>query len=152
MKFQIKHEIKGRIRFHVVQKKQMTCEQADILLYYLENMEGVESVKVYDRTADAVVCYKADADGLVRKNIIKGIQKFVYEKVEVPDGPNRYDFTLKNHYHVRCVKCGEVSDVDMDEIPDLMKKIHDTHGIEFLDYDISFKGICPKCRKEAKVE
>lgn len=86
MKFQIKHEIKGRIRFHVVQKKQMTCEQADILLYYLENMEGVESVKVYDRTADAVVCYKADADGLVRRNIIKGIQKFVYEKVEVPDG------------------------------------------------------------------
>lgn len=86
MKFQIKHEIKGRIRFHVVQKKQMTCEQADILLYYLENMEGVESVKVYDRTADAVVCYKADADGLVRKNIIKGIQKIVYEKVEVPDG------------------------------------------------------------------
>ena len=46
----------------------------------------------------------------------------------------------------------EVSDVDMDEIPDLMRKIHDTHGIEFLDYDISFKGICPKCRKEAKVE
>lgn len=86
LKFQIKHEIKGRIRFHVVQKKQMTCEQADILLYYLENMEGVESVKVYDRTADVVVCYKADADGLVRKNIIKGIQKFVYEKVEVPDG------------------------------------------------------------------
>ena len=59
---------------------------------------------------------------------------------------------LKNHYHVRCVKCGEVSDVDMDEIPDLMKKIHDTHGIEFLDYDISFKGICPKCREEAKEE
>lgn len=86
LKFQIKHEIKGRIRFHVFQKKQMTCEQADILLYYLENMEGVESVKVYDRTADAVVCYKADADGLVRKNIIKGIQKFVYEKVEVPEG------------------------------------------------------------------
>ena len=86
LKFQIKHEIKGRIRFHVVQKKQMTCEQADILLYYLENMEGVESVKVYDITADAVVCYKADADGLVRKNIIKGIQQFVYEKVKVPDG------------------------------------------------------------------
>ena len=42
MKFQIKHEIKGRIRFHVVQKKQMTCEQADILLYYLEYMEGVQ--------------------------------------------------------------------------------------------------------------
>ena len=63
-------------------------------------------------------------------------------KVEVPDGPNRFDFTLKNHYHVRCVKCGEVSDVDMDEISDLLERIHETHGIEYLDYDISFKGIC----------
>ena len=29
-----------------------------------------------------------------------------------------------------------------------LERIHDTHGIEYLDYDISFKGICPKCRKE----
>ena len=53
-----------------------------------------------------------------------------------PDGANRFDITLKNHYHVRCIKCGEVSDVDMEEIPDLMKRIHDTHGIDFLEYDI----------------
>ena len=30
----------------------------------------------------------------------------------------------------------------MDEIPDLLERIHNTHGIEFVDYDISFKGIC----------
>ena len=39
MKFQIKHEIKGRMRLHIFQKKQMSCEQADILLYYLENLQ-----------------------------------------------------------------------------------------------------------------
>ena len=76
----------------------------------------------------------------------------VYEFIKESYPTIRFDFTLKNHYHVRCVKCGEVSDVDMDEIPNLMKKIHDTHGIEFLDYDISFKGICSKCREEAKEE
>ncbi len=31
---------------------------------------------------------------------------------------------------------------DMDQIPDLLERIHNTHGIEFVDYDISFKGIC----------
>ncbi len=85
MKFQIKHEIKGRMRLHIFQKKQMSCEQADILLYYLENIEGVESAKVYERTADAVVRYAADKDGFVRQNIIKEVQKFVYDKVEVPE-------------------------------------------------------------------
>lgn len=71
-------------------------------------------------------------------------------KIEIPDGPNRFDFTLKNHYHVKCIKCNEIFDVDMEEITDLIEKIHNTHGIEFLDYDILFKGICPKCRERVK--
>ena len=40
----------------------------------------------------------------------------------------------------------------MDQIPDLLERIHNTHGIEFVDYDISFKGICPKCREKVKGE
>ena len=40
--------------------------------------------------------------------------------------------------------------MDMNEIPDLLEGIHDTHGVELLDYDISFKGICPKCRENSK--
>ena len=63
-----------------------------------------------------------------------------------------FDFILKNHYHVRCIKCGEIFDVDMDQIPDLLERIHNTHGIEFVDYDNSFKGICPKCREKVKEE
>ena len=86
----------------------------------------------------------------IQKNLDILVEEGASRKVEVPDGPNRFDFTLRNHYHVRCVKCGEVSDVDMDEVPDLLKRIRDTHGMEFLDYDISFKGICPKCRKKVR--
>ena len=96
--------------------------------------------------------YPTIGKGTVYRNLDILVEEGALRKVEVSEGPNRFDFTLKNHYHVKCVKCGEVSDVDMDEIPDLMKKIHDTHGIEFLDYDISLKGICSKCREEAKEE
>ena len=88
--------------------------------------------------------------GTVYRNLAILTEEGAIRKVEVPDGYDRFDFTLKNHYHVRCVKCGEVFDVDMDEIPDLQKKIHDTHGMEFLTYDIFFKGICPECRAQEK--
>ena len=67
-------------------------------------------------------------------------------RVEIPDGPDRFDFTLKDHYHVRCIRCGEVFDVKMDVLSDLMSKVRGPRGMEFLDYDISFKGICPECR------
>lgn len=86
MKFQIKHEVRGRMRLHVIQPKKMTCEQADLLLYYLENTEGVTGAKVYERTADAVVCYAQDADGAARAKVIKAVQRFTYENVEAPEG------------------------------------------------------------------
>ena len=88
--------------------------------------------------------------GTVYRNLDILVEEGDLRKVEVPDGPNRFDLTLKNHYHVRCVNCGEISDVDMDEILGLLEKIHDTHGTDFLEYDILFKGICPKCRKKIK--
>ena len=88
--------------------------------------------------------------GTVYRNLDILVEEGDLRKVEVSDGPNRFDLTLKNHYHVRCVNCGEISDVDMDEILGLLEKIHDTHGTDFLGYDILFKGICPKCQKKIK--
>ena len=88
--------------------------------------------------------------GTVYRNLDILVGEGALRKVEVPDGLNRFNITLKNHYHVRCVKCGGVSDVDMDEIPDLLEKIHNAQEIEFLDYDISFRGICTKCREKVK--
>ena len=105
----------------------------------------VAANEVYEFIKEA---YPTIGKGTVYRNLDILVEEGALRKVEVPNGPNRFDFTLKNHYHVRCVKCGEVSDVDMDEIPDLLERIHNTHGIEFVDYDISFKGICPKCREK----
>lgn len=88
--------------------------------------------------------------GTVYRNLAILVQEGAVRKVEIPDGPDRFDFTLENHYHVRCVQCGNVYDVDMDEITDLKEKLHDTHGMEFLSYDIFFKGICQACREKGK--
>ena len=88
--------------------------------------------------------------GTVYRNLDILVEEGNLRKVKVSDEPNRFDLTLKNHYHVRCVNCGEISDVDMDEILGLLEKIHDTHGTDFLGYDILFKDICPKCQKKIK--
>lgn len=90
--------------------------------------------------------YPTIGKGTVYRNLSVLAEEGSIRRVEIPDGPDRFDFTLPEHYHVRCVKCGAVSDVDMEVLTDLLKDIRDTHGMEFLSYDILFKGICPKCR------
>ncbi len=86
--------------------------------------------------------------GTVYRNLNILVEEGKIRKIEIPNGSDFYDFTLKNHYHVRCLKCQNLFDVDMDEIDNIYHLIHDTHGFKFLDYDILFKGICPNCSKK----
>ncbi len=80
MKFIIKHELKGRIRLHMVQSR-MSYKQADTLLYYLQSLTGVIDAKVYERTADATILYSGN-----REQILTALKQFHYEDVEVPEG------------------------------------------------------------------
>ena len=78
MKFTINHESRGRMRVHMEQYR-MTYEQADTLLYVIHNHRNVTFVKVYDRTADAVIEYVGD-----REQIIELLRHFHYESANVP--------------------------------------------------------------------
>lgn len=79
MKFVIKHEIRGRIRVHLIGKA-MSFALADTLQYQFEQMKDVTAVKVQERTMDVTICYIGS-----RKHIITALGQFSYDKVEVPE-------------------------------------------------------------------
>ena len=87
MKCKILHETTGRLRVHLCCGR-MTVSQADVLEYYLRAQDGVQAVKVYDRTQDAVVLYEAE-----RGNIIRALAQFSFAKAEamelVPEHTSR---------------------------------------------------------------
>ncbi len=79
MKFKIEHQIRGRMRIHLCQKR-MTCRQADQLEYFLRGFEGVTTAKVAERNQDAVICYDGD-----KTEILKAVQRFSYSHAEAPE-------------------------------------------------------------------
>ena len=87
MKCKILHETTGRLRVHLCCGR-MTLPQADVLEYYLRAQNGVRSVRVYDRTQDAVVVY-----GGKRENVVSALARFSFAKAEtmelVPEHTSR---------------------------------------------------------------
>ncbi|MGI5947232.1 MAG: heavy metal translocating P-type ATPase [Lachnospiraceae bacterium] len=79
MNFFIKHEIEGRLRIHVVQNR-MTCAEADVLCWSLEKQKNITRVKVYERTADAVICYTGD-----RQELIQELKEFCLKATSLPE-------------------------------------------------------------------
>lgn len=75
MRIQIKHEIKGRIRFSLSAYRKLSIGQADAYEAYLMQIDGVTSAKVYERTADAVICFQGN-----RSEVLSAAGTYVFDK------------------------------------------------------------------------
>ena len=76
MKCKIIHESRGRLRVHL-ECARMSLDEADVLEYYMRSVDGVDEVKVYDRTRDAVICYCAE-----RAAVINALAAFSFAAAE----------------------------------------------------------------------
>ena len=79
MRFVIKHEIKGRLRVHILQSR-MSFAQADTLQYYLDGQSNIVSAKIQERTLDVTVVYTGS-----REEALKTLENFTYQGTEVPE-------------------------------------------------------------------
>ncbi len=100
MRFTIQHEIKGRIRIHIVQEKKcVSIEDAETLLYFLHQQKNITFAKIYDRIGDVVVNYTGDRD-----EVIELLRQYDKEDVEVPGGLiENSGRELNNKYQERLV-------------------------------------------------
>ncbi len=96
MRCTILHECAGRLRIHA-QQRRMTLLQADILEAYLRRLPGVTSAAVYDRTCDAVICYRGP-----REQVISALARFSYEHA-AELAPERSSRTLNREYEEKLV-------------------------------------------------
>ncbi|UCE27452.1 MAG: transcriptional repressor [Candidatus Coatesbacteria bacterium] len=73
------------------------------------------------------------------------------EILKLDSGPQmRFDGDTKDHYHVRCVRCGRVGDLHVEPIPGLDKFVGSGREFDIIGYRLEFIGICPSCREDRK--
>lgn len=114
----------------------------------LEAVNRLKSHATAEEVYDEVVReYPHISRGTVYRNLKQLSDAGEIRKLEVPGGADRYDHRTFSHYHVRCMKCGRVFDVEMDYIEHLEQGIRDDHGFIISGHDIMFRGICPDCRE-----
>lgn len=124
--------------------------QKDLVLKAVQKLHGhVTADEVYEAIVKE---HPSIGKGTVYRNLGILAEEGKILRVGIPDGPDRFDFTLKKHYHVQCTACGSVSDADMDmeAFPDPESFLRCDGGFRFLSHDILFKGVCPDCRAKTK--
>ncbi|KMY66097.1 Fur family transcriptional regulator [Desulfocarbo indianensis] len=85
--------------------------------------------------------------GTVYRNLEILSRQGMIQKLDVGGTEMRFDGTTENHYHLRCIACGRVADVDMEILQDIENQVGDAAGFQVLGHRLEFLGYCPQCRQ-----
>jgi Fur family ferric uptake transcriptional regulator len=84
--------------------------------------------------------------GTIYRNLELLAKNGIIQKLEHSGGKSRFDGNPENHYHVKCMRCGRVEDVDAEPIKAIERAGQTIRGYEIYGHHLEFFGICSKCR------
>lgn len=119
-----------------------TVQRALILETVRELKSHVSADEVH-----AIVCrtHPTISRGTVYRNLSRLAEEGIIARHSMPDGPDRFDYNLENHYHAICECCGRIVDIELKRLEGIEKEVEDTHGYSLNGFDLVFKGLCPDC-------
>ena len=86
--------------------------------------------------------------GTVYRNLNKLSKMGKIRKISMPNHCDRFDKTLKEHFHIHCIECDKVEDIDFSIDDSICKKIERDKLYKLISCNLVFDGICNDCIKE----
>lgn len=84
--------------------------------------------------------------GTVYRNLNYLVENGEIKKITMPNASDRFDKTLENHYHLSCVVCHMIYDIDHKKLKNIDHMVEEESGHKVLFHDIVFVGICKDCQ------
>lgn len=84
--------------------------------------------------------------GTVYRNLNLLTELGEIQRLTCGDGSDRYDATTDQHYHVMCVECKRVFDLEMEPIQTINQLAEEEFGGTIEGHSILFYGTCKECK------
>jgi Fur family peroxide stress response transcriptional regulator len=85
--------------------------------------------------------------GTVYKTLERFSDVGLVQKVSPTTEVARYDIEVKPHYHLICLECQRIVNVDQSVVSEAIDLPH-YPGFQVLSYQLVFQGYCPTCQNE----
>lgn len=86
--------------------------------------------------------------GTVYRNLEVLAEQGVIQKLDGIGSQRRFDSNPQRHFHVRCLQCGRMDDIDTESafsVDDIRLQASD---YEICDVHLEFLGLCPDCQEK----
>jgi len=86
----------------------------------------------------------------VYRNLEVLSEQGLIRKLETAGRQMRFDGTVSQHYHIRCIRCGRVEDVPVEPASHLERQVRRKSGWQVMGHTLEFFGLCPACRAKGR--
>ncbi len=124
--------------------KRMTLQRSAILEELRRERFHPTADELYERVRQR---FPRISLGTVYRNLQVLVNDGRIRKVESDGKLMRFDGTLDEHQHIRCLSCGRLEDVGFGLKPGLMDSVSAESGYDVTGCAVMFEGLCPDCRK-----
>ena len=90
--------------------------------------------------------------GTVYRNLDLMAENGVILKLEVGGTQKRFDATTAPHYHIRCMNCDKVDDIDIEVQQNIDTIASESSSYKILGHHIEFSGLCEQCQEKMESE
>ena len=87
--------------------------------------------------------------GTVYRNLKALVDEGLVREVRTHDEAVRYDGNVGEHYHIRCIACGRVSDLPVSVDRGIEVLSHRATNYAIVGHAIEVQGVCPSCQKRS---
>lgn len=127
-------------------RKFMMTQQRRVILEELQKLDSHPTAdEVYERARRRLPRISL---GTVYRNLEILSECGLIQKLELGGTQKRFDGRVENHCHVRCIRCGCISDVPMAPLTTIENRIRGASDYEIIGSRLEFIGVCPQCKKE----
>ncbi|HPF83421.1 MAG TPA: transcriptional repressor [Bacilli bacterium] len=120
--------------------------QREIILKVVrESCDHPSALTIYERVREIIPNISL---GTVYRNLNALAVNDYIKRIGVSNESDRFDKTITDHHHIRCIKCNNVVDIFDESYNDFCNKIELETEYKVLSHDLVFEGICHDCLKK----
>lgn len=86
--------------------------------------------------------------GTVYRNLEILSESGLIQKLEMAGSQRRFDGTVEDHFHVKCISCERVSDAELPFLKEILDSIKGVNDYKIVQRRLEFSGLCPQCRNK----
>lgn len=90
--------------------------------------------------------------GTVYRNLAQLAASGIIQRMEIGNGVDRFDFNEAPHYHLFCIACNQLLDLDLPYDERLDQQAENSGAGKIHSHSLIFHGVCRKCLNQMEKE